>query len=173
VDRVRSVASVFVSRVDALVAERLGERAPRGSVAIAGAREINRRAAAIFAEPDWRAMGALGASPQRPLWASTAPKSLAARDVAYVEALALPGTVVTVPEKTLLAFADHGVARLAEPDAAADAATIGALTAAGEDLATIAEELESAGLRAFSAAYAEVVDRISRYGAAEGRGAAA
>src|SRR5919199_4227452 len=111
VDRVRSVASVFVSRVDALVAERLAERAPKGSVAVASARGIHRRAAAIFAGPDWRGGAPPGASAQRPLWASTAPKSLAARDVAYVEALALPDTVVTVPEKTLVAFADHGVPR--------------------------------------------------------------
>jgi transaldolase len=173
VDAVRSVASVFVSRVDALVAERLGERAPKGSVAIASARAIHRRAAAIFAEPDWRAMAALGASGQRPLWASTAPKSLAARDVGYVEALALPDTIVTLPEKTLLAFADHGVPRLAEPDAAADEATIAELSGAGADLETIAAELESAGLRAFRAAYAEIIDRISAYGSAEGRGAAA
>jgi transaldolase len=98
---------------------------------------------------------------------------MAARDVAYVEALALPDTIVTLPEKTLLAFADHGVPRLAEPDAAADEATIAELSGAGEDLETIAAELESAGLRAFRAAYAEIIDRISGYGAAEGRGAAA
>jgi transaldolase len=173
VDRVRSVASVFVSRLDALVAAGLGEGATRASVAVANARAIHRRAEAIFDEPRWRELGAGGAQPQRLLWASTAPKSLAARDVAYVEALALPGTVVTVPEKTLLAFADHGVPRPARAETVADAAALADLAGAGANLDAMAGELEASGLRAFAAAYAEVIDHIGRYVAAEGRGAAA
>jgi transaldolase len=62
VDRVRSVASVFVSRVDALLAQRLGEDPTRASVAVANARAIHRRAVAIFDEPRWNQMRARGAS---------------------------------------------------------------------------------------------------------------
>ncbi|HET7456401.1 MAG TPA: transaldolase family protein, partial [Gemmatimonadaceae bacterium] len=171
VERVRSVASVFVSRVDAVVAERLGEDAIRGSVAVASARSIYRRAVAIFAEPRWQDMLARGASWQRPLWASTAPKTPGLRDVAYVEALALPDTIVTVPEKTLLAFAEHGVPRLA--DGAEDSTPIAQAGRAGADLAAIGAELESAGLRAFTEAYAEVIDHITRFVASQMRGAAA
>jgi transaldolase len=173
VGRVRSVASVFVSRVDALLAQRLGEDATRGSVAIANARSIYRRALAIFDEAPWREMRARGASWQRPLWASTAPKTLGFRDVGYVEALALPGTIVTVPEKTLLAFADHGVPRLADGGAAERGAEIVDLGRAGHDVAAIAGELEAAGLRAFSAAFAEVIDHITRYVAMDPRPEAA
>jgi transaldolase len=163
VDRVRSVASVFVSRIDALVAQRLGEDAGRGSVAIANARSIYARATAIFDEPQWREMSAVGASWQRPLWASTAPKTLGLRDVAYVEALALPDTIVTVPEKTLLAFADHGVPRLADGDGEEHAAVVAQVGRAGVDLEAIGAELESAGLRAFTEAYAEVIDHITAH----------
>jgi transaldolase len=163
VDRVRSVASVFVSRIDALVAQRLGEDAGRGSVAIANGRSIYARATAIFDEPQWREMSAVGASWQRPLWASTAPKTLGLRDVAYVEALALPDTIVTVPEKTLLAFAEHGVARLADgtKDGETHSTAIAQARRAGIDLDAIGAELESAGLRAFTEAYAEVIDHIT------------
>jgi transaldolase len=173
VERVRSVASVFVSRVDALLAERGGEDTTRGSVAIANARAIYRRAVAIFGEPGWSEMRARGASWQRPLWASTAPKTLRLRDVAYVEALALPGTIVTVPEKTLLAFADHGVPRLADGDGPDAEAAIGDPAAAGQDLDAIAQELEAAGLRAFNAAYAEIIDHITRSVAGDPRPEAA
>jgi transaldolase len=161
VDRVRSVASVFVSRIDALVAQRLGEGATHGSVAIANARSIYRRAMALFDEPQWREVRAVGASWQRPLWASTAPKTLGVRDVAYIEALALRDTIVTVPEKTLFAFAEHGVPRLADGDGEEDASAIEQAAHAGIDLAAIGAELESAGLRAFTEAYEEVIDHIT------------
>jgi transaldolase len=165
VDRVRSVASVFVSRVDALVVQRLGAGTPYGSVAVANARSIYRRAVAIFAEPAFAELAARGARWQRPLWASTAPKTPSLRDVAYVEALAFPDTIITVPEKTLLAFADHGVPHLADDDgdgeehSAAIADAVGTAVA----LAAISAELEAAGLRAFEAAYAEVIDHITAY----------
>jgi transaldolase len=128
---------------------------------------------AIFDEPHWREMRARGASWQRPLWASTAPKTGGLRDVAYVEALALPDTIVTVPEKTLLAFADHGVPRLADGDGAHDSSAIAELSRAGLDLDVIGAELESVGLRAFSDAYAEIIAYITRYAMSRTRGEAA
>lgn len=163
VERVRSVASVFVSRVDALAAQRLGERAGHGSIAVANARAIYRRAVAIFAEPSFAELAARGASWQRPLWASTAPKTPGMRDVAYVEALALPDTIITVPEKTLLAFADHGVPRLADGDGEEHSAALVDAVGAAVDLAAIDAELEAAGLRAFEAAYADVIAYITGY----------
>jgi transaldolase len=173
VDHVRSVASVFVSRVDSLVAQRLGESPVRGSVAIANARAIHRRAMAIFDEPAWDAMRARGASWQRPLWASTAPKTLALADVAYVEALALADTIVTVPEKTLVAFADHGVPRLADGDGEEHSAALAAAARAGEDLDAIGAVLEAAGLRAFSDAYSEAIAYITGYAMSRTQGEAA
>ena len=172
-DRVRSVASVFVSRVDAIVAQRLGQDTARGSVAIANARAIHRRAVAIFDEPRWNEMRARGASWQRPLWASTAPKTLGLRDVAYVEALAFPDTIITVPEKTLLAFADHGVPRLADADGDEQSAAIADAVGAAVDLSAIGAELEAAGLRAFEAAYAEVIAYITGYAMSRTHGEAA
>jgi transaldolase len=173
VARVRSVASVFVSRLDAIVAQELGDDPTRGSVAIANARAIHGRARAIFDDPHWSEMRARGASWQRPLWASTAPKTLGVRDVAYVEALALPDTIVTVPEKTLLAFADHGVPRLAAGDGEEHSAALTELSRAGEDLEAIGAELESVGLRAFSNAYAEIIAYITGYAMSRARGEAA
>ena len=63
---------------------------------------------ALLAGARWQKLAAAGARPQRVLWASTGTKDKAARDVLYVEALAAPDTVNTMPEQTLLAFADHG-----------------------------------------------------------------
>jgi transaldolase len=162
VDRVRSVASVFVSRVDAHVGRLLGDGHPvvPGAAGIANARLIHDRALALSREPEWSALRARGARWQRPLWASTAPKSPALRDVAYVEALAFPETIVTVPEATLLAFADHGTPGPAPGDAPGAKRVAEALARDGVDLETVGRELERAGVEAFARAYAEVLDRL-------------
>jgi transaldolase len=108
---IASVASFFVSRVDTEVDRRLSEAAAdryeelRGQAAIANARLAYEVFEAVFAAPEWRA---LGAPVQRPLWASTGVKDPAYRDTRYVEELVAPHTVNTMPEATLRAFADHG-----------------------------------------------------------------
>jgi transaldolase len=162
IDRVRSVASVFVSRVDAWVEQLLGEdnETPPGAFGIANAHVIYRRAVELFATAAWQDLRAHGAQWQRPLWASTAPKNPDLRDVAYVEALAVPDTIITVPEKTLLAFADHGTPRLAVVDEHRADGIVDALARQCIDLEAVGEELETAGVRAFADAYAEVLDRL-------------
>ena len=164
IDRVRSVASVFVSRVDARIEQVLGEdnEAPPGAFGIANAHVIHQCAVELFAEPGWQALVAHGAHWQRPLWASTAPKNPELRDVAYVEALAFPDTIVTVPEKTLLAFADHGNPQLAVSDEREASGVVDTLTRKCVDLETVGEELETAGVRAFADAYAEVLEHLEQ-----------
>ena len=153
VDGIRSVASVFVSRLDGLVDDRFGRQATGGSAAVANARAIHEQALAYFDGARWQALASAGAHRQRPLWASMAPKSDRMSDVAYVEELALPETIVTLPERTLLAFADHGepqLAALERPRIHVDAEALGA-------------ELETAGMRAFADAYAEILDRLREH----------
>jgi transaldolase len=159
IDRVRSVASLFVSRIDATVDELVGQ-AGGASAAIANAQLVFLRARALFDEPGWHALRAQGAHRQRPLWASTAPKSPHLADVAYVEALSLPDTIVTVPEKTLAAFADHGRPRLARVEEHAARQTIARLARERVDLEAVGAELEADGLRSFAAAYSEILERL-------------
>ena len=112
-----SVASFFVSRVDTEVDRRLAAiggpeaQALRGKAAIANARLAYQMFEERFASARWQALAARGARAQRPLWASTSTKDPAYRDTMYVEELAAPQTVNTMPEATLHATEDHGVLR--------------------------------------------------------------
>ena len=109
VDAIASVASFFVSRVDAKADAVLPAGSDlRGRVAIANARRAYGRYRDRFADERWRALRAAGARPQRPLWASTGTKDPAYSDVLYVEQLIAPDVINTMPEATLRAFADHG-----------------------------------------------------------------
>jgi len=109
-----SVASFFVSRVDSEVDKRLDRigtdeaKALRGKAAVANAQLAYQHYERAFDSDRWRALAAAGAKPQRPLWASTSTKNPDYRDVVYVEDLVAPGTVNTMPEATIHAFADHG-----------------------------------------------------------------
>jgi transaldolase len=153
-DGIRSVASFFVSRVDAKADASLPEGSPlRGRVAIANARTAYGAYLAAFSGPRWQRLEARGAAPQRPLWASTATKDPAYRDVMYLEQLALPDSILTVPEPTLLAFADHGAPDPAEPDGA---------PAAAVDLAAITGELEHEGVAAFCDSYRQLLACIEK-----------
>ena len=114
-DRIGSVASFFVSRVDSEVDARLdklggGAAAElRGQAAIANARLAYQHYEKVFTSARWDALRAAGAHPQRPLWASTSTKDPAYPDTRYVVDLVAPGVVNTMPEPTLRAVADHGV----------------------------------------------------------------
>ena len=108
-DRVASVASFFVSRIDTVVDALLPDGSPlRGRVAIANAKRAYQRFLRLFSGERWDRLAMAGARVQRPLWASTGTKNPAYSDVLYVEELVGPDTVNTMPEATLDAFRDHG-----------------------------------------------------------------
>ena len=111
---IASVASFFVSRVDTEIDRRLTDlgtdqaRGLRGQAAIANARLAYQAYEGVFSSPRWQPLADAGARPQRPLWASTGVKDPDYSDTMYVTELVAPGTVNTMPEKTLDAVADHG-----------------------------------------------------------------
>jgi transaldolase len=166
VDRVASVASFFVSRVDTEVDRRLDALVTagrcdanhadqlRGQAAIANAKLAYRLFRQRFAGPRWDALAARGAQLQRPLWASTSTKNPAYRDVLYVEQLIGPDTVNTMPPATLEAFRDHGVTARTV-DAGLDSAerVISDLAAAGIPLAGVTDQLLTEGLASFQKSF--------------------
>jgi transaldolase len=156
VDALASVASFFVSRVDAKTDAMLAETSDlRGRVAIANARVAYSRYRDRFAGPRWLALRDAGAHVQRPLWASTATKDPAYSDVLYVEALIAPGVINTMPEATLRAFADHGDASRTFDANATE--TLRRAEDAGIDLAAVTTELEREGVRSFCDSYRELL----------------
>jgi transaldolase len=156
VDGIASVASFFVSRVDAKTDALLPAGSDlRGRVAIANAQLAYSRYVDRFAGPRWLAMRDAGAHPQRPLWASTATKDPVYSDVLYVEELIAPGVINTMSETTLRAFADHGDAGRAFDGSAAE--TLRRAEGAGVDLAGVTTELEREGVRSFCASYRELL----------------
>lgn len=167
---VASVASFFLSRIDTLVDKKLDAlatqqaRTLRGRAAIASARLAYQEFLRFTAGSRWEKLRWLGARPQRLLWASTSAKDPAYRDTMYVEALAGPQTVNTMPPATVDAFRDHGLVQAQlECDVPLAEALPGALQALGIDLESVAAQLETEGLRAFSAAYDELLDALRRH----------
>jgi transaldolase len=163
-DRVASVASFFVSRVDTKVdaaLEDLGTEpafAMRGKAAVANARLAYRRFEEIFYDGPFSEQTVRGARPQRPLWASTSSKNPAYRDVVYVEELIGPDTVNTLPVATLEAFRDHGEPRTSiTEDVDGAAATMAALTGLGIDMDAVTAELQVEGVAAFSASFDQLL----------------
>jgi len=162
VDAIASVASFFVSRVDAKVDALLPAGSGlRGRAAIANAQRAYGRYRARFDDDRWSALRAAGAHPQRPLWASTGTKDPVYSDVVYVEQLIAPGVINTMPLATLRAFADHGQATrtLAESPGAAEQ-ILRDVGAAGIDVEAIAADLEREGVQAFCASYRELLTCI-------------
>jgi transaldolase len=162
VDRIASVASFFLSRIDTKVDERLPPSSPlRGQVAIASARVAYQRYLAKFAGDWWERLQELGANLQRPLWASTGTKNPAYPDTRYVSELVGPGVISTMPQQTLRAFADHGrVARTLDADPQAAERTLTDLAGAGVDLAAVASELEREGVQSFCDSYHKLLECI-------------
>ncbi|MFC5238190.1 transaldolase [Pseudonocardia zijingensis] len=165
---VHSVASVFVSRIDAEVDKRLEEigsdaaLALRGMAGIANSRLAYQAFRETFAGPRWERLAARGARVQRLLWASTGVKNAAYPDTMYVTELAVAGTVNTMPEATLDAFADHGSLRGADNGeavngrAAEAGEVIDAIAAAGVDFAEVFTVLERDGVGRFARSWADL-----------------
>jgi len=167
-ERVASVASFFVSRVDTqvdLALRKIGTneaRALDGTIAIANAKLAYQRFRDIFHGEPFSAQRKRGARVQRPLWASTSTKNPRYSDVLYVEELIGPETVNTMPLATLNAFRDHGRVRddTLASDLAGARASLEKLARLGVDLNAIAEKLQVDGITAFAADYDRVLAAI-------------
>ena len=159
VDAIASVASFFVSRVDAKADALLASDSDlRGRVAIANAHRAYSRCRDRFADERWLALGDLGARPQRPLWASTGTKDPTYSDVLYVEELTAPDVINTMPDATLRAFADHGnVGRALSVDPGVAEETLRRANDAGIDLDAITAQLERDGVASFCDSYRELL----------------
>ena len=170
VDRVASVASFFVSRVDTAVDSLLDERIQRGEealgwlrgkAAIANAKKAYSEFRSAFDGEAFAGLRAKGARVQRPLWASTSVKNPAYSDVLYVDSLIGRDTVNTMPEATLMAFADHGTASESlERDADQAEATLGALEAAGVSMDRVTEKLLADGVKSFSDSFDSLMANV-------------
>ena len=166
---VASVASFFVSRVDAAIDPRLDalgtpEAAElRGKAAIANARLAYGVYEEVVSSDRWRQLAAAGARPQRPLWASTGVKDPAYPDTLYVDELVVAGVVNTMPAATLEAVADHGgdAHDTVTGTQAASAALLDRLVALGIDVDDVAEQLELEGLEKFEASWDELLAKVS------------
>jgi transaldolase len=162
VDKIASVASFFVSRVDAKADPLLPAASGlRGRLAIANAHLAYGRYRERFADERWLALREAGARQQRPLWASTGTKDPAYSDVLYVEELITPEVISTMPDATLRAFADHGnVGPPLDADARAAEDTLRRASAAGIDLDSLTAALEREGVRSFCDSYGELLECI-------------
>ena len=164
VDRIASVASFFVSRVDSAVDAKLPEESPlRGTAAIANAKLAYERFHTLFSGERWERLVSAGARVQRPLWASTSTKNPAYPDTLYVDALVGRDTVNTMPMTTVDAVRDHGAAR---PNAIEEAlddakADLEALHAYEIDLAEVTDTLLEDGIASFSKDFDALLDTIA------------
>jgi transaldolase/glucose-6-phosphate isomerase len=165
-----SVASFFVSRIDAAVDKRLDRLGDadlaqrlRGKAAIANAKLAYARYQALFSGARWERLAAAGAKTQRLLWASTSTKNPAFKDTMYVEALIGRDTVNTIPPATMDAFRDHGVAEpdMIERDVAGAHTLLAALEQRGISLKEIAEELVVDGVQQFADAFDKLLGAIA------------
>lgn len=146
---VGSVASLFVSRWDAAVLGKV-PAALRGQLGIAIAKRTYRAARTLLDTPRWQRVYNAGARPQRLLWASTGTKDPQASDILYIKSLAAPFTVNTMPEATLLAFAEHGeIGELLPADGGDAEEVLGRYAAAGVDVDALAARLQDDGAASF------------------------
>ncbi|MFC5994678.1 transaldolase [Pseudonocardia hispaniensis] len=167
-DRIASVASFFVSRVDTEIDQRLetigteAARALRGRAGVANARLAYAAYRQVCATDRWTALRAEGARPQRLLWASTGVKNPAYPDTLYVSELVAAGTVNTMPEQTLHAFADHGEVHGDRLTGTAEAArrVFAGLEAAGVDLTEVFDTLERDGVAKFLTSWTQLEQTV-------------
>ena len=170
---VPSVASLFVSRWDVAVHDKVPERL-RNRLGIAVGKRVYKSYCDLLISPRWQTLAAAGAQPQRLLWASTGTKDPAAPDTMYVEALAAPDTINTLPEKTLHAFADHGRVTGVLPRDGGDAEqTLNEIARAGIDQVQLAAQLQQEGTQAFSKSWQDLLKGLAAKGAATKQAGAA
>jgi transaldolase len=165
---IHSVASFFVSRVDSEVDKRLDKigtdeaTALKSKAAVANARLAYALYEEQFASDRFKALEAKGANKQRPLWASTGVKDPSLPDTMYVTELTVAGTVNTMPEKTMQAFADHGEVQGDKVSGTkADAQQVfDSLAAVGIDFDDVVDVLEKEGVQKFDASWGELVETV-------------
>jgi transaldolase len=165
--KIHSVASFFVSRVDTEIDKRLDAigsdeaTALKGKAGLANARLAYVAYQKVFEDqPRFRALAVAGANAQRPLWASTGVKDPNLPDTLYIGELVAPGTVNTMPEKTMDAFADHGTVNADSiiGQGPASQEVFDALSALGVDLTDVFITLENEGVEKFEVAWQELLD---------------
>jgi transaldolase len=157
---VGSVASIFVSRWDKAVMDTAPEEL-RDRLGIAIATRTYQAYRELLDSERWQRLANEGARPQRLLWASTGTKDPDASDVLYIEALAAPFTVNTMPEATLKDFADHGTVREPLPEDGGDAEQVLAeFGAAGIDVEALAARLQEEGKQSFDDSWADLLKSI-------------
>jgi transaldolase len=158
---VGSVGSVFISRWDAAVANRVPEGL-RNQLGIAIAKRTYKAYRALLDSSRWQRVFNAGARPQRLLWASTGTKDPSASDVLYVRALAAPFTVNTMPEGTLKALADHGALGEMLPADGGDGEEVLATFAnAGVNVDALAAQLQDEGAKSFVSSWRELMNVIA------------
>lgn len=159
--KIQSVASLFVSRWDVAVKAKVPTEL-RNRLGVAMAMRTYKAYRDLLAGQRWEKLAAAGACPQRLLWASTGTKDPTAPDVLYVEALAAPDTINTIPEKTLLAFADHGrVKNLLRVHGGDAESVLAEFSRAGIDEKALARDLQQEGTVAFVNSWHDLMNRIS------------
>ncbi|MEU8488340.1 transaldolase [Streptomyces sp. NPDC048641] len=173
---IHSVASFFVSRVDAEIDKRLDQvgsdeaKSLKGKAALANARLAYEAYEEVFASERASRLEAAGANKQRPLWASTGVKDPAYKDTLYVDELVAPGTVNTMPEATLKATADHGVitgdtVTGGYEQARADLKAVDAL---GISYDEVVQQLEDEGVAKFDVAWNDLLGTVANRLAGKG-----
>ena len=164
---IESVASFFVSRVDTEIdarLDKLGNTDLKGKAAVANARLAYAAFEEVMNSDRWQRLRAAGARPQRPLWASTGVKNPEYNDTMYVDELVAPGTVNTMPEKTLDATADHGkiTGDAIRPFYEQAWNTMAALKEAGVDYDDVVRVLEDEGVQKFEASWNELLESVKK-----------
>jgi transaldolase len=161
-----SVASVFISRWDAAVMDKV-PHALRGRLGIAIAKRTYKAYRALLDSPRWQRVYNAGARPQRLLWASTGTKDPEASDVLYVKALAAPFTINTMPEQTLKSLADHGeLGDILPPDGGDCEEVLAEFAKAGVDIDALAIRLQDDGAASFVKSWDELMAVIASKSAA-------
>jgi transaldolase len=157
---VRSVASVFISRWDKAVMDKVPDRL-RDKLGIAVAKQAYRAYRELIASDRWQRLECLGARPQRLLFASTSTKDPKAPDTMYISALAAPNTVNTMPDETLLAFADHGaLGAIVAPDGGDCDKVLDEYPAVGVDVAALGRQLQTEGAKSFVKSWQDLLQSI-------------